>query len=244
MSALAAPPTTREALRERAEALLHELQTQLRPYEAPGGRKLRTDELSRKRRVAGRQQWFERLRAEVLQMARSDAWRSHDLAVELLLTLEDMRSAIERDPDALDEDWKVREAMKLMEVVLMAMLRQLDHEAIDDPVVAAKFVTEQLATVETGEVARLLGVTTKSVSNWRRGRVEQIKRNPARITLIGQLVYEVRNSTTPRGIVLWFDRSREQFGGRTPLELIDEDVADAAGMLIPLARGGRAQLGG
>jgi hypothetical protein len=242
VSALAAPPTTGDALRERAEALEHELDAALAPYEAPGGRVLKTDALSRKRRIAERRRWFERLRAEILQLARSPAWRAHDLARELLLTLEDLRAAIEADPDALDVGWKVREAMKIMQVVVEAMLRQLDHDAIDDPAVAAKLVADELANVEVGEVARLLGATTKSVQNWRRGRVEQIKRNPRRITLIGQLVYELRTSWTAHGIVMWFDRSREQFGGKTPRELIDADVADAAGKLLPLARGGRAQL--
>jgi len=132
--------------------------------------------------------------------------------------------------------------MKIMHVVVQAMLRQLDHAAIDDPPFAARFVAEELRNVEVGEVARLLGATTKSVRNWRDGRVEHVKRNPERISLIGQLVYELRNSKTPYGIVLWFDAPREQFGERTPRELIDADVADAAEKLLPLARGGRAQL--
>ena len=122
------------------------------------------------------------------------------------------------------------------------MLRQLDHAAIDDPAYAARFVAEELRNVEIREVARLLGATTKSVRNWREGRVEQIKRNPDRITLIGQLAYELRNSMTGHGILFWFDRSREQFGDRTPREMIDADVLEAAPLLLSLARGGRAQL--
>ena len=66
---------------------------------------------------------------------------------------------------------------------------------------------------------------------------------PQRITLIGQLIYEVRNSTTPHGILMWFDRQREQLGGRTPRELLDADLSEATARLVPLARGGRAQLG-
>jgi hypothetical protein len=244
MSAVAAPttPTTGDGLRERIEALEHDLDTALRPYDEPSTRDLRNDPLSRKRRVTERDRWFERVRGEILGLARDPAWRDHALARELLLTLEDVRAEIALDRDGLDARWKVRYAMKLMHVVVQAMLRQLDHAAIDDPAVAAKFVAEELTTVEVREVARLLGATTKSVQNWRRGRVEQIKRNPKRITLIGQLVYELRNSMTGHGILFWFDRSREQFGERTPRELIDADVADAADKLLPLARGGRAQL--
>lgn len=245
MSALAEPiPAIGDGLRERVEALEQDVFGALKPYQEPSARDLRNDPVSRKRRVTERERWFERVHSEILSLARDDAWRDHALKVELLLTLEDLRAEIALDRDALDEEWKVRYAMKIMHVVVQAMVRQLDHAAIDDPAVAARFVAEELRSVEVGEVARLLGATTKSVRNWRDGRVEQIKRNPQRIRLIGQLVYEVRNSTTPYGIVLWFDAPREQFGYRTPRELIDADVADAAQKLLPLARGGRAQLGG
>jgi hypothetical protein len=243
MSALAAPiPATGAGLRERIEALDHDLDAALEPYDVPSTRDLRNDPVSRKRRVGERDRWFQRVRGEILTLARDEAWRDHALKVELLLTLEDLRAEIALDPHALDEEWKVRYVMKIMQDVVRAMLRQLDHAAIDDPVVAARFVAEELRHVEAGEVARLLGATTKSVRNWRRGSVEQIKRNPRRITLIGQLVYEVRNSTTPHGILLWFDAPRDFFGERTPRELIDADVDDAARKLLPFARGGRAQL--
>jgi hypothetical protein len=243
MSALAAPPTsTDDALRERVEALERDVFAALKPYQEPSTRDLRNDPVSRKRRISERERWFEHVRDEILGLARDPAWRDHALARELLLTLEDVRAEIALDRDALDEGWKVRYAMKIMHVVVQAMLRQLDHAAIDDPAYAARFVAEELRNVEIGEVARLLGATTKSVRNWREGRVDQIKRNPDRITLIGQLAYELRNSMTGHGILFWFDAPREQFGERTPRELLDTDVAEAGRKLLPLARGGRAQL--
>ena len=243
MSALAASfPAIGAGLRERIEALEHDLDAALRPYDEPSTRDLRNDPVSRKRRVTERERWLVRVRSEILSLARDPAWSDHALKVELLLTLEDVRAEIALDRDALDEGWKVRYAMKLMHVVVQAMLRQLDHAAIDDPAVAAKLVADELRHVEVREVARLLGATTKSVQNWRRGRVEQIKRNPQRITLVGQLVYELRNSMTGHGILFWFDAPREQFGERTPRELIDADVTGAAEKLLPLARGGRGQL--
>lgn len=244
MSVLPVPSklTTKDLLREHLEGLERHLTVAIEPYQPPNVRDLSMDDVSRKRRVRERDRWFEHLRTEVVAIARSPAWRDHDLTVELLLTLEDLHRAIEADSDALDEGWHARMAMQIMRVVVMAMLRQIDHEAIDDPVYAAKLVIEEFRHIEAREVARLLGVSTKSVDNWRRGRVEQIKRNPARISLIGQLVYELRNSWTPRGVLMWFDAPREQLGGRTPRELLDADVANATRRLIPLARGGRAQL--
>jgi len=243
MSVVAEPiPAIDAGLRERVEALEQDVFAALKPYQEPSTRDLRNDPVSRKRRVTERDRWFERVRGEVVTLARDPMWRDRALKVELLLTLEDLRAEIALDRDGLDEEWKVRYAMKIMHVVVQAMLRQLDHAAIDDPAVAARLVTEELRNVEIGEVARLLGATTKSVRNWREGRVEQIKRNPDRIALIGQLVYELRNSMTGHGILLWFDAPREQFAQRTPRELIDGDVADAGRKLLPLARGGRAQL--
>lgn len=234
--------TTEKLLRERLEGLERHLTAAIEPYQPPNERDLSMDELSRKRRVRERDRWFERTRADVMDIARSPVWRDHALTTELLLTLEEMRSAIDDDPDALDEEWDVRAAMQIMRVVVQAMVRHLDHKAIDDPVYAAKLAIDVFRDLEVGEVARLLGVSTKTVANWRRGRVEQIKRNPARIALIGQLVYELRGGRTPRGVLLWFDAPRGQIGGRTPRELIDADVGEAARKLIPLARGGRAQL--
>jgi len=234
--------TNDAAVREGIETLAHDLFAALKPYDEPSARDLRNDPVSRKRRVTDRDRWFERVRSQVLGLARDPAWRDHQLARELLLTLEDLRAEIAADRDALDEGWKVRYAMKIMEDVVRAMLRQLDHEAIDDPVVAARLIVDELRNVAVGEVARLLGVTTKSVCNWRESRVEQIKRNPDRIVLIGRLVYELRSSWTGHGILMWFDRSREQFGDRTPREMMDDDVSEAGPLLLSLARGGRTQL--
>lgn len=238
MSTLAEPPTTHEALREQARAIEGDVDKGLTATLSL----VKPARGHRQTLVRERRRQFEELRGMILALARSPLWHAHDLARELLLTLEDLRAAIEADPEGADPEWREREAFMRMRVVTQAMVRQLDHGAIDSPAVAAKLVAETLGEIEVGEVARLLGATTKSVDNWRRGRVEQIKRNPSRIALIGALVYELRASMTPRGILLWFDRPREQFDGRTPRELLDADVADAAGKLLPLARGGRGQL--
>ena len=68
MSALAAPPspTIGDALRERVEALEHDLDAALKPYHEPSTRDLRNDPVSRKRRVSERDRWFERVRGEIL----------------------------------------------------------------------------------------------------------------------------------------------------------------------------------
>ncbi len=231
--ALLDPPATVEQLRERAEELAGEVEEQLAPAEDP----VATAVVA----LARRQAFFDELRGEVLSLAGSPAWRAHDLATELLLLLERLRDEMAADADASDPEWRVREVLQRMLVVLRAMVRQLMHNEIDDPAQAAHFVAEALADVEVGEVARLLDTTPRMVGNYRKGAVSQIRKNPARVTLVGQLVYELRGSMTARGVLLWFDARVPQLGGRTPRELIDEDAATHREALLAFARGGRAQ---
>jgi hypothetical protein len=234
MPQLLDPPTTEAALRERAEELAHDVEGRLEPASA--------DSEDAEARVAARQTFFDELRTVILSIAQSPAWRAHDLARDLLVLVEELRDAIEDDPEAEDPQWRQREVLQRLLVVLHTMLRQLEHGAIDGPEYAARFVAQTLATVEVNEVAALLDTSPKMVNKYRDGEVGQIRKNPHRITLVGQLVYELRYSMTPRGVLLWFDAPMEALDGRTPRQLLDEDPVANASTLITLSRGGRAQL--
>src|ERR1035438_6272165 len=147
-TAVLKPPTTEEELRERAEGLAQDVEEQL---EAPIDT---TENEQRDQRIAARATFFDALRAAVLAVAKSSAWRAHDLARELLLLVEEFRDAITADPDAQDPQWRQREALQRMLVVLHAMIRQLEHDAIDRPEKAAQLVAKTLIDVEVSEVAR------------------------------------------------------------------------------------------
>jgi hypothetical protein len=226
-AALLEPPTTTEQLRDRAEELAGDVAEQLEPAE--------------ERAAASRQEFFSLLRGAVVSLASSPAWRAHDLTTELLLLVERLRDDLEADPTATDPEWRVRETLQRMLVVLRAMVRQLEHNELDRPEEAASFVAQALSDVEVGQVAALLDTSNRMVTNYRRGEVGQIRKNPARVTLVGQLVYELLGSMTPRGALLWFDARLPQLGDRTPRELVDEDPATHRAALMSLARGGRAQ---
>jgi hypothetical protein len=236
-SALLDPPTTQEELREAAEELAHGVEEHLEPSTA-----LEEADGETQARVQARQAFFDELRAAVLLVAKSRAWRAHDLARELLVRVEDLRDAMAADPEATDPEWRQREVLQRMLVVLRAMIRQLAHDAIDRPEEAARFVANTLGDIEPSEVANLLDTSVRMVGNYRKGEVGQIRKNPNRITLIAQLVYELRYSMTPRGVLLWFDAPMSQLGDRTPRQLLDEDPVANRRALIALARGGRGQL--
>lgn len=239
VSAVLVPPAAEEQLRERAEELADDVERELLPRDdAP------VDGVGEQRemRVARRQAFFDAVRMAVRSLAGSSAWRSHDLATELMLLVEELRDAIASNPDAVDSEWREREVLQRMLVVLRTMVRQLVHDAIDRPEQAAGFVATALADVEIDAVADLLGVSPRTVTNYRAGQVGQVRKNPNRLTLIGQLVYELRGAMTPRGVLLWFATPAPALGGRTPRELLDEDPVVNRPALMALARGGRSQL--
>jgi hypothetical protein len=246
-TAVLEPPTTEEQLRERAQELASEVEERLLPTaDPPEAEDGVTDTVASSEQTelvrAAAEGFFEELRAAVMSIARSPAWRAHGLTTELLLLMDQLRDLVEEDPEGNDPEWRQREALQRMLVVLQTMVRQLMHEAIDRPEQAARFVAEALADVEVSEVAGLLDITPRMVGNYRTGEVKQVRKNPNRITLIGQLVYELINSMTPRGVLLWFDAPMPGLNERTPRELIDDDPAAHRPALMALARGGRAQL--
>jgi hypothetical protein len=223
-TAVLEPPTTEEQLRDRAELLAVDVEQRLLDHRL------------------SRDAFFADIRRNALSIARSPAWRTHDLTTELLLLIERLRDEMEADPSATDPEWRQQEVLQRILVVLRSMVRKLEHDAIDHPEQAAHFVAEALAGLEVSEVAKLLGTSPRMVNNYRKGDVAQIRKNPNRVTLIGQLVYELQSSMTPRGVLLWFDAHMPALGNRTPRELIDEDPAAHRPALMAMARGGRAQL--
>lgn len=240
-TAVLEPPATTEDLRDRAEELASEVAIHLEPSPQP----VESSAFIAARpidRVTRRDRFFAELRAAVMNIASSDAWHTHGLTTELLLLVERLRDDMEADPDAIDPEWRIRETLQRMLVVLNAMVRQLSHNELDRPEQAARFVAEALADVEVGQVAQLLSTSSRMVTNYRKGEVGQIRKNTARVTLVAQLVHELLGSMTARGVLLWFDARLPQLSGRTARELIDEDPATHRQGLIALARGGRAQL--
>lgn len=240
------PPTSEEQLLQRAAELTAGVQERLSPEAderamTREGSAQAMNDTARELRVAQRDEFFTNVRHAVRSLASSRAWRAHELAAELLLLVEALRDAMEADPDATDPEWQQREVLQRMLVVLAAMVRQLHHDDIDRPERAAQFVAQALSDVEVGEVAVLLDTTPRMVGNYRKGEVSQIRKNPNRVTLIGQLIYELQYSMTARGMLLWFDAPMTAFGGRTARELLDEDPVANRPVLISLARGGRAQ---
>ena len=186
---------------------------------------------------------YRQLRSAIRRLAGDAGWQDNELARELLDQTFELQERLEQDPDGTDPGWKVREIADQIADLLLAIQREAEHTALDDAPTAARYVIDQLAGIDQEELAGLFGVDARTVRDWKSDKTKTIRKNPERVTLIAQLVYDLHRAMTPRGVVRWFKRDRPQLEGRPPLDLIDDDVDAAAEELRPLARGVRGQLG-
>jgi hypothetical protein len=186
-------------------------------------------------------EWFAAVREEITNLAGNDDWGDDAVARRLLLRLFLLEQAVSAD-DGNDAEWHVREHATVMVDLLKLMQRRIEHADLDKPTEAAKFVAGTLADLDDREIAPLLGVDPKTVANWRQGKVGAVRKNPDRVVLVAQLLYELRSSWTSRGLLMWFSSEHPQLG-RPPIELMAEDLGRHAETLRSLARAERGQLG-
>lgn len=156
----------------------------------------------------------------------------------------DLQRAAGNDPDGTDSDWKVKQAARDLKDTVHMMERRLSRLSLEDPSEAAVFVIEALQNVNAQQVAKLLGVSPKTISQWRGGKVSEIKKAPGRVVFVAQIVRYLQSTWTPHGILAWFETTRQQLGGKAPLQLIDSENAETWEKLRELARGSRSQLAG
>lgn len=185
--------------------------------------------------------WYQGLEDAVLDLSNSLPEGTEDYdARKLFEFLIELRRAITADPEATDERGDVELATIRMRDVVHRIGRRLEHNSLDDPQAAARSIFTTLSTIGVGDLARLLGVSTKTVNTWKAGG--PVTRKAERVVVLAQLLTYLRASMTPMGLVMWFDAPRHQLGGRTPLELLDDNEALARETLGSLARGARGQL--
>jgi len=191
--------------------------------------------------VEARWDWYRKVEDAVLDLSGALPQGTEDYdGRKLFEFMVALRRAITADEDGADEAGEVDLARMRMGDVVHRIVRRLEHDELDDPRVAADAVFATLGGVPVGDVARLLGVSTKTVGAWRAGR--PVTRNALRVVVVAQILTYLRASLTPLGLVLWFDSARDELGGRSPLEVLSAGGAGAREELVALARGLRGQL--
>jgi transcriptional regulator with XRE-family HTH domain len=195
--------------------------------------------------VAKRTQLIEKIIDCILDIANGMPEGVEDPGVARMLSRAvDLQRAASSDPDGADPDWQVKQAARNLKDAVHLMERRLSRLRLDDPTEAASSVIKVLQNVEAQRVAKLLGVSPKTVSQWRSGKVSAIKKAPGRVVFVAQIVRYLQSTWTPHGILAWFETPRQQLAGKAPLQLIDSENAEEWGKLRELARGSRSQLAG
>jgi hypothetical protein len=191
--------------------------------------------------LAQRRQTYAQVRDALRHFAHDERWRDHPLTVDLFTALIDLETAIEADETGADAHWSVRDARGALMDVLTLILHEVDHSELDDAAIAAHRLAGWLADVPDEEVGELVGVEGRTVRAWRQRQPRDVRADNDRVVLVAQLVYELRRSRVPAGVMRWFVRPRPQLGDRAPKELLAEP-GENADVLRDLARGGRGQL--
>lgn len=194
-------------------------------------------------RAERRLDWYRGVENAVLDLSNAMPEGVDDYDIRKLLELMlDLRRHLENDPRAEDPRGEVELTTMQTADIVKRIHRRLLDQRLDDPRLAVDFILRTLAGVPIGEVAALLGVSTKTVVTWRQGG--SVRQNARRVVLVAQVLAYLRKYMTPRGMIMWFEAERDQIGGRTPLNMLHDDAAAAYPALIGLARGGCGQLAG
>lgn len=189
-----------------------------------------------------RKNWFRELGDAILDLSTSLPQGTQDYDARKLFEFHyELGLAIENDPEALDAKGHVALAAARIRDVTTRISRRLTHNEFDEnPETAFLFISERLKPLPATELARILGVSTKTVGTWAAGG--PVARKQRRVTIVARLVSDLIAGLTASGVAMWFDAPRGQLSGRTPLELLNENEAAAHEALVTLARGSRGQL--
>lgn len=226
---------TRDELRSKAEHVESLVEKSI--DERPSAEEALSD------RVQRRMTWYRLVQDALLDLANRlpDGTEEHE-ALQLFKLLTELGCEIADDADARDESRRIElTAMKIVDV-LRRLARRLEHSVLEDPGEAARYVFVQLGALSANDLARLLGVSTKTVGAWRAGK--PVRQKTERVKLVAQLVSYVRYSMTPTGVLMWFDNEADVLDGQSPMQIMDAGISSAWAPLVSYARGGRGQLAG
>jgi hypothetical protein len=143
---------------------------------------------------------------------------------ELLGLVEQAHRLIALDPHVRDAFWALRD---LISDITSGMESILDRAS--DPLFSSDETLDRyLASVRNADDLDL-------------GAILRDPKDQARRRLVAALVYRLAWTRDAAGIEIWFKTPRRQLGNITPQAILDRKDADAARLLLPLARGSESE---
>lgn len=158
-----------------------------------------------------------------------------DQLATLATTLLDIRDQLDRDdaPGNLDVcDQLMIMLERIRHVVRDALDEHVDGVSGDVGVVMAE-LGQWLPHVSDETIAALVGVNRRTLSRWRRQKV-QPRRN---LRVFARLVAILRHSWEEEGVIAWFERPRRDLHGTKPITLLADPSAEEE--LMEAARSSR-----
>jgi hypothetical protein len=177
-------------------------------------------------------------------------WRHTDVAQQLIRRSDQLDALIDADPDVDDPEWRIYEVSEDIKDLLRMMYRRLEREALDDSILAVRFIARQLSPIEDSRLDALLDVEQGDYFRRVRAAEEandfddlEVPWDEARAILTAQLIYDLRNSATPEGVIRWFWQPLDPLDGTTPIDAMrTRGVHAAGGVLREVAQRARAQV--
>jgi hypothetical protein len=122
-------------------------------------------------------------------------------------------------------------------------VRHVIRDAIDehvagvpnDAALAFAELREWLPNTSVATLSELVGVDRRTPSRWSKSPQAASRR----LQLVANLVAVLRHNWTEEGVVAWFDRPRRSLGGKKPINVLDDPLADQS--LLSEARSSRSQ---
>jgi hypothetical protein len=97
--------------------------------------------------------------------------------------------------------------------------------AASEPIAEQLPVLTKEAGMNYDMLAKALSVSRRSISGWLSGR-EPERINRVRINEFGRLVAELRSIIKPEKLKAWWNQPDENFGGSTPLQVLERGEID------------------
>lgn len=142
-----------------------------------------------------------------------------------------------RDAYADDNRDDLRLIVVGMKTVLARLRQQGRHAQIEKPSEALDYLDSSLDGWTADDLARVVGAQPRVLTNWRSGTQPRSAARE-RLMLVTELVADLRNTMTARGVRMWFDNPVPKLGNRSPQQLLDEDAAGHRTALVEFVRGG------
>lgn len=182
-----------------------------------------------------RQAWRRRMDDLALDLVNSipDGPQDHDARCFLQFHTELMRAFENRDGSGMDKaNMKVTDVLRRLSEVA-------ETQALEDPAWSMRTIESAFDGVPNSQLSGILGVDAKTVGNWKTGKAIRDDKVD-RVRLVAQCARFLSATFTPTGLSMWFNAPLAGRPDRkTPVMLMDEDLAGAWTALTTFARAGR-----